>query len=100
MNMQAMLKQMQKMQTKMVAAKEEMEHSDYEGEAAGGKVKLVLTGKGELRSISIDKSVVDPEDVELLEDLVMTAFKNAKEKADQKSAAMMDGFRMPGIPGF
>jgi hypothetical protein len=100
MNMQAMMKQMQKMQTKMMSAKEEMERSEYPGEAASGKVKLVLTGKGELRSVSIDRSVVDPEDVELLEDLIVTAFKNAKEKADQASAAMMDGIRMPGIPGF
>jgi len=100
MNMQAMMKQMQKMQTKMMSAKEEMERSEHEGVAGSGKVKLVLTGKGELRSISIDKSVVDPEDVELLEDLIVTAFKSAKEKADQQSAAMMDGFRMPGIPGF
>jgi nucleoid-associated protein EbfC len=100
MNMQAMMKQMQKMQTKMMSAKEELERSEYEGLAGSGKVKLVLTGKGELRSISIDKSVVDPEDVELLEDLIMTAFKSAKEKAEQQSAAMMDGFRVPGLPGF
>lgn len=100
MNMQAMMKQMQKMQTKMMSAKDEMERTDYHGDAASGKVKLVLTGKGELKSISIDKSVVDPEDVDLLEDLILTAFKNAKEQADAKSAAMMDGFRMPGLPGF
>jgi DNA-binding YbaB/EbfC family protein len=100
MNMQAMMKQMQKMQTKMLSAKEEIEAAEYEGEAGSGKVKLLLTGKGELRSISIDKSVVDPEDVDLLEDLIITAFKDAKGKADAKSAALMDSFRMPGLPGF
>ncbi len=100
MNMQGMMKQMQKMQTKMLAAKDEIEAAEYEGAAGSGKVKLMLTGKGELRSISIDKSVVDPEDVELLEDLVLTAFKDAKAKADAQSAALMESFRMPGIPGF
>ncbi|MBK9575906.1 MAG: YbaB/EbfC family nucleoid-associated protein [Fibrobacterota bacterium] len=98
-NMNAMMKQLQQVQKKVMAAQQELENSDFPGEAGGGKVKLVITGKGELKSIKLDRSVVDPEDVELLEDLILTAFHQAKETLAMKSEAVMGGVKMPGMPG-
>lgn len=99
MNMNAMMKQLQQVQKKVMAAQQEMEGADFPGEAGGGKVQLVLTGKGDLKSIKLDRSVVDPEDVELLEDLILTAFHQAKEQISAKSEAIMGSVKMPGMPG-
>lgn len=103
MNMQAMLKELQKMQGKVAAAQSEIEGSSYEGEAGGGKVRIKISGKGEMQEIKIDKSVVDPDDVELLEDLILAAFRHAKEQSDAKSQALLGNIgmpKMPGMPGF
>lgn len=99
MNMNAMMKQLQQVQKKMVAAQQDLESSVFEGEAGGGKVRLELTGGGDLKSVKIDRSVVDPEDVELLEDLLLTAFHQARGKFQEKSGELMSSFKAPGIPG-
>jgi DNA-binding YbaB/EbfC family protein len=99
MNMNAMMKQLQQVQKKVMAAQQEMETADFAGEAGGGKVAVVLSGKGDLKSLKLDKSVVDPEDVELLEDLILTAFHQAKERLAAQSEAIMGSVKMPGMPG-
>jgi hypothetical protein len=99
MNMNAMMKQLQQVQKKVAAAQQNLESTDFQGEAGGGKVRLVITGKGDLKSLKLDKSVVDPEDPELLEDLILTAFHQAKEQLAAQSEAIMGSVKMPGMPG-
>ncbi|MEN9306803.1 MAG: hypothetical protein RL173_735 [Fibrobacterota bacterium] len=97
--MNAMMKQLQQVQKKVAAAQQELESKDFLGEAGGGKVKVVVTGKGDLKSLKLDKSVVDPEDPELLEDLILTAFHQAKEQVAMQTEAIMGSVKMPGLPG-
>jgi DNA-binding YbaB/EbfC family protein len=68
-----MMKQMQKMQADMAAAQDELADATVEGSAGGGMVKVVVTGTGEVQSVQIAPDVVDPDDVEMLEDLVLAA---------------------------
>ena len=68
-----MMKQMQKMQADMAAAQDELAEQTVEGSAGGGMVKVVVTGSGEVQSVHISPDVVDPDDVEMLEDLVLAA---------------------------
>lgn len=103
MNIQKMMKQAQEMQAKIGQVQAEMEASDFEGSAGSGAVKLVLTGKGELKSIAIDAAVLD--DKETLEDLIVLAHRDAKKKADDAVASAMgnvtgglglpSGFKLP-----
>lgn len=81
-NMQALMKQAQKMQEDALRAKEEVENSEHEGKASGGLVSVVVNGNGQLKNIKIDASVVDPDDVEMLEDLIMAAYNSASEQAE------------------
>ncbi len=74
---QNMMKQVQKMQADMLAAQEALATMEVEGSAGGGMVKAVVTGRGELRSVSISADVVDPDDIEMLEDLVVAAVTEA-----------------------
>jgi len=97
--MQAMMKQLQQVQKKVQSAQQELESSRIEGEAGGGKVRVVLNGKGDLLEVKLDKAVVDPDDVELLEDLLLTAFKQARDDISQRSEAIMGAVKMPGLPG-
>ena len=82
-NMQAMMRQAQKMQQDAMRAKEELEETVFEGTASGGLVKVEINGKFEMLSVKIDSSVIDPDDAEMLEDLVVAAFNDAKAKADK-----------------
>jgi DNA-binding YbaB/EbfC family protein len=77
-----MLAQVQQMQEDMEAAQAELENATVEGTAGGGVVKATVTGQGELRSVTIDPGVVDPSDVETLEDLVVAAISDALRKAN------------------
>lgn len=89
MNLQKMMKQAQEMQTKFTQMQEELGHQEMEGQAGGGMVKAVVSGKGELRKLSIDPKIVDADDVEMLEDLVIAAFNDAKAKMDDHANAEM-----------
>ena len=88
-NLGNMLKQAQAVQTKMAEMNELLATMEVEGAAGGGLVKVVLTGKGDMRRVSIDPKAVDPNDVAILEDLVLVAYKDAKTKADALAAAEM-----------
>lgn len=82
-NMQAMMRQAQKMQQDAMKAKEEIDNSVFEGSASGGLVKIEINGKCEMLSVKIDPSIIDPDDSEMLEDLIVAAFNDAKTKADK-----------------
>ncbi|MCL2220445.1 MAG: YbaB/EbfC family nucleoid-associated protein [Chitinispirillia bacterium] len=100
-NMSKMLKQAQKMQQQVMKAQEELQRKEYEGVAGGGMVKVVVNGKNELVSIKINKEVVDPEDVEMLEDLIVAAHTSAMEqvKGDSESVfgSLQSGLGLPGM---
>ena len=79
-NMQAMMRQAQKMQEEALRAKEELDNTVFEGTASGGLVKVEINGKYDMVSVKIDPSVVDPEDVEMIEDIVVAAFNDERQK--------------------
>lgn len=89
MNLQKMMKQAQEMQTKFAALQEEIGQREMEGSSGGGMVTAVVSGKGELRKLNIDPKIIDPEDKEMLEDLVIAAFNDAKTKMDEAANAEM-----------
>lgn len=97
-----MMKQMQKMQEKFEQIQKELEEKRVEGTAGGGMVRVVANGKQEILEIKIDKEVVNPDDVEMLEDLVLAAVNQAKEKAQQLQledmAKLTGGLKIPGLP--
>ena len=84
-----MMKQAQKMQQEMLKMQQEMEAKTYEATAGGGVVTANVNGKHELVSIVIDPEAVDPEDVEMLQDLVVAAVNEAMRKADADAASSM-----------
>ena len=100
-NMNNMIKQAQKMQQNMLKMQEEMEQSEFEASAGGGAVTVKMSGKKELLSVSIKPEAVDPDDVELLEDLVLTAVNDVIKKVDESSVAKMSsitgGMNIPGL---
>ena len=89
MNQMNMMKQAQKMQQDLMKMQEEMQSKEYEATAGGGVVTAVVNGQKELLRISIDPEAVDPEDVEMLQDMVVAAVNEAMRKADAESAANM-----------
>lgn len=102
MNIQQMMKQAQAMQKKMAEAQEKLADAEFEGKSGGDMLKIVISGKGDVKSVKIDPSLIDPEDPEMLEDLIVAAFNNAKKAADEESSGamndMMGGLKLP--PGF
>jgi|SRR5215467_6432532 len=102
--MQQLMKQAQKMQQQMLAAQEELAAAEVIGTAAGGKVSVTVNGSGEVQAVSIDPSVVDPDDVETLEDLVLLAIREATEAAraltEEKMGPLTAGLGGFGLPGF
>ena len=104
MNIQKMMKQAQQMQERMLAAQEELAEKTVEATAGGGKVTVVATGAGDVVSIKIAKEIVDPEDVEFLEDLVLTAVKKAiedgKAMAQAEMGKLTGGMGLPPGMGF
>jgi DNA-binding YbaB/EbfC family protein len=99
MNIQKMMKQAQKMQEQLMRAQEELADKTVEVSAAGGKVTVVATGGGDVLSIKISKDVVDPEDVEFLEDVILTGVKQAiakgRELKEQEMGKLTSGMGLP-----
>lgn len=91
MNMQAMMKQAQKLQEQMAKAQEELEESEVEGTAGGDMVTVTLNGKKRLLGVSIDPEAVDPDDIEMLEDLIIAAYNDAFQKAEELEKELMPG---------
>lgn len=99
-NMNNMMKQAQKMQKEMMKIQEEIEQRTVEASAGGGAVTVVVSGKKDIKSIVIKPEVVDPDDVEMLEDLIMAALNEAIRQADEMVAKEMSkltgGLNLPG----
>ena len=89
MNQAAMMKQAQKMQQEMLRMQEEMETKTYKAAAGGGMVTAEVNGKHELKSLTIDPEAVDPDDVEMLQDMVIAAVNEAMRTADAEASANM-----------
>jgi DNA-binding YbaB/EbfC family protein len=89
--MNQMMKQMQKMQADMEAAQRALEEATIEGSAGGGMVKVTVTGSGEVTAVTISPEVVDPEDVEMLEDLVLAAVGDGLRRAQQMQQESLGG---------
>jgi DNA-binding YbaB/EbfC family protein len=106
-NLQQLMKQAQKMQQQMMAAQEELASAEVTGHAGNGLVTATVTGSGELTAVEIDPKVVDPEDVETLQDLVVAAVRDATRQAHELAAEKMGpltqglgglGGGIPGLP--
>ena len=89
MNQAAMMKQAQKMQQELLRMQEEMENKTYSAAAGGGMVTATVTGKHELKDLAINPEAVDPDDVEMLQDMVMAAVNEAMRTADTEAANNM-----------
>ena len=101
-NMQSMIKQAQKMQEDMAAAQQELEAREYTATAGGSMVEAKVNGKRELVALSINPDVVDPEDVEMLEDLVTAAVNEALRAAaadSEETMSAITGGMGAGLPG-
>lgn len=102
-NQAGMMKQIQKMQDEMEAKQAEVQESEFTASAGGGAVEVVVTGSHEVKSIKIEPEVVDPEDVEMLEDLLIASLNEANRKAAEAMEKSMDavtnGMNIPGLNG-
>lgn len=100
-NMNNMMRQMQKMQKKMLEAQEELLNSEFEATSGGGMVTVKANGKREILDIQIDPEVVDPEDVEMLQDLILAALNDVMKQIEEKTEATMGqftkGLNIPGM---
>jgi len=101
MNIQKMMKEAQRMQERMAATQSELAARTIESSAGGGKIKVTATGSGDIVSIKIDPLVVDPADVEILEDLVLAgvrqALEDAKKLAGDEMGKLTGGLKIPGL---
>jgi len=99
--MKDLMKQAQKMQQDLAKAQEELANKIVEGSSGGGMVTVKMNGKNQIISLKIDKEVVDPEDVEMLEDLIIAAINEAQEKISQTSqdelSKLTGGINIPGM---
>jgi len=95
------MKQAQKMQADMARVQEELRHEKVEASAGGGMVKVVMSGDLQVTSVSIDPAAVDPDDVGMLEDIIVAAtneaLRQAQDLAASKMAAVTGGMNIPGL---
>lgn len=100
-NINNLMKQAQKLQKEMAQAQQELEEKEFEASVGGGAILVKVNGKKEVLSIKIKEEVVDPDDVEMLEDLVLSAVNEALKKADEETANKMGkltgGMNIPGM---
>ncbi|MEJ0018036.1 MAG: YbaB/EbfC family nucleoid-associated protein [Acetobacteraceae bacterium] len=98
-NLTGLMKQAQQMQAKMAEMQSKLESLEVEGEAGAGLVRVTLNGKGDMRRVKIDPKVIDPADAEMLEDLIVAAHANARQKVDATAADEMQkvtgGLQLP-----
>lgn len=102
-NMQNMMKQMQKMQRNMAQLQEELAKNPVEGTAGGGVVKVTVNGANQMLAIELAPEVVDPDDIEMLQDLIVAATNdavaNAQKLSEERMGALTKGMKLPGGMG-
>ncbi|HOO41471.1 MAG TPA: YbaB/EbfC family nucleoid-associated protein [Syntrophales bacterium] len=100
-NMNNIMKQAKKIQERITKIQEEMEKKTVEATSGGGMVSVVINGKNELLSLKIEKEVVNPEDIDMLQDLIMAAvnegMRKAQEMVSSEMAKVTGGFNIPGM---
>ena len=100
-NMQQLMRQAQKMQQQMMKAQEDLDAREYEGTAGGGAVSCKVSGKRQLTELTIQPEAVDPEDVEMLQDLVISAvneaMRQAEEALENSMQSLTGGLNFPGF---
>ena len=97
MNINQLMKEAKKMQADMEKSQEELVAKEFEATAGGGAIQVKVTGNKELKEMNISKDVVDPEDVEMLQDLIITCVNEALRKVDSEQAAQLGKFNIPGL---
>ena len=97
MNINNLMKEAKKMQADIEKSQAEITAKDFEATAGGGTVKAVVSGAKFIKELIINKEVVDPDDVEMLQDLVTTCVNEALRKVDEEQAAQMGRFNIPGL---
>ena len=97
MNINNLMKEAKKMQADIEKSQAEITAKDFEATAGGGAVKAVVSGAKFIKELTINKEVVDPDDVEMLQDLVTTCVNEALRKVDEEQASQMGRFNIPGL---
>lgn len=97
MNLNQLMKEAKKMQADMEKSQEELSSREFEATAGGGAITVKVSGDKTLKSISINKDVVDPDDVEMLQDLILTCVNEALRKVDSAANAQMGKYNIPGL---
>lgn len=97
MNINQLMKEAKKMQSEMEKSQEELVSKEFDATAGGGAISVKVTGAKELKEITIKKEVVDPDDVEMLQDLILTCVNEALRKVDSAQAAQLGKYNIPGL---
>ena len=97
MNINQLMKEAKKMQADMEKSQEELEVKEFESTAGGGAVQVIVTGGKQIKELKIQKDVVDPEDVEMLQDLIITCINDALKKVDSAQSAQFGKYNIPGL---
>ena len=97
MNINKLMKEAKKMQADMEKSQEELQARDFEATAGGGAITVKVTGSKEIKEIKIAKDVVDPDDVEMLEDLILTCTNEALKKVDSAQSESLGKYNIPGL---
>ena len=97
MNINQLMKEAKKMQADMERSQEELALQEFDASTGGGAVKVVVSGEKMIKSITLDKSAVDPDDVEMLQDLIITCVNEAMRKVDSAQAQSLGKYNIPGL---
>ena len=97
MNINQLMKEAKKMQSDMEKSQEELVSKEFEASAGGGSINVKVSGSKEIKEIKIQKDVVDPDDVEMLQDLIVTCLNQAFKQVDDAQAASMGKYNIPGL---
>ena len=97
MNLNSLMKEAKKMQADMEKSQSELAEKEFSATAGGGAIKVVVTGAKVIKEITIQKEVVDPDDVEMLQDLILTCINDALSQVDSEQARQMGKYNIPGL---